>query len=131
MANPSGDAPLLDSKDESSSQPAFPNTRWMKLTTDFSRNPGVFDDVFKRIKGTIDTFPLTNTRVLVSFLDMMPPAFEGAKLSVTKMMSSHFQVSHTMTLSGGSNSGYRFGANYVGTQLYSPSEVKIHGGFDP
>ena len=53
----------------------------------------------------------------------MPPAFEGAKLSVTKMLSSHFQVSHSMTLSGGSNSGYKFGANYVGTQLYSPSEV--------
>lgn len=87
----------------------------MKITTDFSRNPGVFDDVFKRIK------------------EMMPPAFEGAKLSVTKMMSSHFQVSHTMTLSGGSNSGYRFGANYVGTQLYSPSEVYpvILGDIDP
>jgi mitochondrial import receptor subunit TOM40 len=55
----------------------------------------------------------------------MPPAFEGAKLSVTKMLSSHFQVSHSMTLSSGTNSGYKFGANYVGTQLYSQSEVKI------
>lgn len=54
----------------------------------------------------------------------MPPAFEGAKLSVTKMLSSHFQVSHSMTLSSGSNSGYKFGANYLGTQLYSQSEVK-------
>ncbi len=53
----------------------------------------------------------------------MPQAFEGAKLSVTKMLSSHFQVSHSMTLSSGSNSGYKFGANYVGTQLYSQSEV--------
>lgn len=57
-------------------------------------------------------------------LDLMPPAFEGAKLSVTKMLSSHFQVSHSMTLSSGSNSGYKFGANYLGTQLYSQSEVK-------
>ena len=56
-------------------------------------------------------------------LDLLPPAFEGAKLSVTKMLSSHFQVSHSMTLSGGTNSGYKFGANYVGTQLYSQSEV--------
>ena len=54
----------------------------------------------------------------------MPPTFEGAKLSVTKMLSSHFQVSHSMTLSSGSNSGYKFGANYVGTQLYSQSEVE-------
>lgn len=53
----------------------------------------------------------------------MPPTFEGAKLSVTKMLSSHFQVSHSMTLSSGQNSGYKFGANYVGTQLYSQSEV--------
>jgi len=54
----------------------------------------------------------------------MPPTFDGAKLSVTKMLSSHFQVSHSMTLTSGSNSGYKFGANYVGTQLYSHAEVK-------
>lgn len=54
----------------------------------------------------------------------MPPAFEGAKLSVTKMLSSHFQVSHSLTLSAGSSCGYKFGANYVGTQLYSQSEVR-------
>ena len=57
-------------------------------------------------------------------LDLMPPAFEGAKLSVTKMLSSHFQVSHSLTLSAGSSCGYKFGANYVGTQLYSQSEVR-------
>ena len=58
----------------------------------------------------------------------MPPAFEGAKLSVTKVLSSHFQVTHSMTLSTVTNSGYKFGANYLGTQLYSQSEVskKIH-----
>lgn len=111
MANPSGDAPSfkdelgLKPNEPSSTAPAFPNTRWMKLTTDLSKNPGVFDDVFKKIK------------------DLMPPTFEGAKLSVTKMLSSHFQVTHSMTLSGGQNSGYKFGANYVGTQLYSQSEV--------
>jgi len=112
MANPSGDAPLINAglgikPDEQQAQatPAFPNTRWMKLTTDLSKNPGIFDDVFKKIK------------------DLMPPTFEGAKLSVTKMLSSHFQVSHSMTLSSGQNSGYKFGANYVGTQLYSQSEV--------
>lgn len=54
----------------------------------------------------------------------MPPTFEGAKLSITKILSSHFQVSHSLTLGSGTNSGYKFGANYVGTQLYSQSEVK-------
>ncbi|UJR15707.1 hypothetical protein I4U23_002642 [Adineta vaga] len=121
MSNVSGDSSLINpdkpSKldEPSMSSPSFPNTRWMNITTDFSRNPGVFDDVFKKIK------------------DLMPPAFEGAKLSVTKMLSSHFQVSHSMTLSSGSNSGYKFGANYVGTQLYSQAEVfpVILGDIDP
>jgi len=54
----------------------------------------------------------------------MPPIFEGAKLSVTKMLSSHFQVSHSMTLNTGSTSAYKFGANYIGTQLYTQSEVQ-------
>ena len=53
----------------------------------------------------------------------MPPTFEGAKLSVTKMLSSHFQVSHSLALNS-TNSGYKFGANYVGTQLYTQSEVR-------
>ena len=60
MVQGSGDAAFIDpnnpSKDaeQPSSQsagPAFPNTRWMNSTTDLSRNPGVFDDVFKKIKG--------------------------------------------------------------------------------
>lgn len=59
MANISGDAPLIDPKisskpaEQPPSSPAFPNTRWMNATTDLSRNPGVFDDVFKKIKGEI------------------------------------------------------------------------------
>ncbi|CAF0949803.1 unnamed protein product [Rotaria sordida] len=121
MANVSGDSTSTDTTKSSKideqqlSQPSFPNTRWMNITTDFSRNPGIFDDVFKKIK------------------DLMPPAFEGAKLSVTKMLSSHFQVSHSMTLSNSSTSGYKFGANYLGTRLYSQSEVfpVILGDMDP
>ncbi|CAF0905452.1 unnamed protein product [Adineta ricciae] len=121
MANTSGDSPLINPDkplkldEQATSVPAFPNTRWMNVTTDFSRNPGILDDVFKKIK------------------DLMPPTFEGAKLSVTKMLSSHFQVSHSMTLSSGSNCGYKFGANYVGTQLYSQSEIfpVILGDADP
>jgi mitochondrial import receptor subunit TOM40 len=55
----------------------------------------------------------------------MPPTFDGAKLSITKMLSSHFQVSHSMALNSGGSSGYKFGSNYVGTQLYTQSEVRI------
>jgi len=64
MARASGDTPLIDpyipSKiattlgEQQLSQspvPSFPNTRWMNATTDLSRNPGIFDDVFKKIKG--------------------------------------------------------------------------------
>lgn len=131
MANVSGDSPLISpdkpSKldEQATSAPAFPNTRWMNVTTDLSRNPGILDDVFKKIKGT--SFVIDGIEIyleIIEYLDLMPPTFEGAKLSVTKMLSSHFQVSHSMTLSSGSNSGYKFGANYVGTQLYSQSEVE-------
>lgn len=58
-------------------------------------------------------------------VELTPIAFEGGKISVSKMLSSHFQVSHTMTLSNGPNNGYKFGANYAGTQLYSASEVRF------
>lgn len=55
MANLAGDSlvnnpPKLDEQQASPS--AFPNTRWIKITTDLTRNPGTFDDVFKKIKGT-------------------------------------------------------------------------------
>jgi mitochondrial import receptor subunit TOM40 len=59
----------------------------------------------------------------------MPPTFEGAKLSVTKILSSHFQVSHSLVLNTGASSGYKFGGNYVGTQLYSQSEVNYSTDF--
>ena len=64
MNQASGDTPLIDPNSSSkiattigeqelaqSPVPSFPNTRWMNITTDFSRNPGIFDDVFKKIKG--------------------------------------------------------------------------------
>ena len=134
MAHASGDSPYMDLSNPSKvdptaneqqlsqpSSPSFPNTRLMNSTTDLSRNPGIFDDVFKKIKGKIEFHLLILIENLS--LDLMPPTFEGAKLSVTKLLSSHFQVSHSMTLSSGANSGYKFGANYVGTQLYSHAEI--------
>jgi len=107
MTQASGDTNPIDSNKTTvqSPVPSFPNTRYMTVTTDLSRNPGIYDDLFKKIK------------------DLIPPTFEGAKLSVTKILSSHFQVSHSLALASGTNSGFKFGANYVGTQLYSQSEI--------
>jgi len=54
---------------------------------------------------------------------VFPMNFEGAKLLVNKGLSSHFQVTHTMTLASTVPSEYRFGATYVGTRMLSPSEA--------
>jgi len=77
-------------------------------------NPGTMEELHKRCK------------------DVMPVFFEGAKLMVNKGLSNHFQVSHTINLSS-AQSGYRFGATYVGTKQYGPSEAfpVILGDIDP
>jgi mitochondrial import receptor subunit TOM40 len=71
--------------------------------------------------------------VLFCFTDVMPVFFEGAKLMVNKGLSNHFQVSHTINLCSAAPSGYRFGATYVGTKQYGPSEAfpVILGDIDP
>lgn len=63
----------------------------------------------------------------------MPTNFEGAKLMIQKGISYHFQVSHTLNLCTSNNSGYRFGAIYVGSKQISPSELfpVILGDIDP
>lgn len=57
--------------------------------------------------------------------ELFPQTFEGGRFLVSKGLSSHFQVSHTLTMSQVSpqDSGYKFGATYIGTKQYSPSEV--------
>lgn len=77
-------------------------------------NPGTMEELHKRCK------------------DVMPVFFEGAKLMVNKGLSNHLQVSHTINLSS-AQSGYRFGATYVGTKQYGPSEAfpVILGDIDP
>lgn len=69
-------------------------------------------------------------------LEVYPIPFEGAKLMYSKGLSNHFQVSHTLTMNPNpspGNSGYRFGATYVGTKQLSPSEAfpVILGDIDP
>lgn len=49
--------------------------------------------------------------------------FEGAKLLINKGLNSNFQVSHTLTMSNVTPSGYRFGATYVGSKMLSQTEA--------
>lgn len=67
-------------------------------------NPGTYEECHRKCK---EVFPLQ---------------MEGVRLVVSKGLSNHFQVSHTLTLSTVGESGYRFGATYVGSKLISPAE---------
>ena len=60
---------------------------------------------------------------LIILTDLFPQVFEGGKLIVSKGLSSHFQISHTLSLSTFQPSGYRFGATYVGVKQLSVTEV--------
>ncbi|XP_035222918.1 mitochondrial import receptor subunit TOM40 homolog 1-like [Stegodyphus dumicola] len=67
--------------------------------------------------------------------DVFPTTFEGSKLMINKMLSSHFQVSHSINLSMSNTtpSGYRFGATYVGSNQVGPMEAYpiLLGDIDP
>lgn len=82
---------------------------------DNALNPGTFEDLHKNCK------------------DVFPQVFEGGKLIISKGLSSHFQISHTMSLATFQPSGYRFGCTYVGTKQFSPQEAfpVLIGDIDP
>lgn len=67
-------------------------------------NPGSFEDIHKKVK------------------DLYPQNFDGARLVINKILSDHFNVTHTITLSSVTPSGYKFGAKYVGTKVVSLKE---------
>lgn len=71
------------------------------------KNPGTYEDLHKKCK------------------ELFPQNFEGGKLIISKGLSSHFQISHTINMSGTNPalSGYRFGTTYIGSKQLSPSEV--------
>ena len=52
---------------------------------------------------------------------------------LTRGLSNHFQISHTINMSSVTPSGYRFGATYVGTKQLSPTEAYpiLLGDIDP
>ncbi|XP_068159392.1 mitochondrial import receptor subunit TOM40 homolog 1 [Drosophila tropicalis] len=78
-------------------------------------NPGTVEELHKKCK------------------DIQAITFEGAKIMLNKGLSNHFQVSHTINMSTTAPSGYRFGATYVGTKQYSPTEAfpVLLGDIDP
>ncbi|XP_076374343.1 mitochondrial import receptor subunit TOM40 homolog 1 [Megalopta genalis] len=67
-------------------------------------NPGSFEDLHKKVKA------------------LYPQNFEGARLIIKKVLSDHFNVTHSITLSSVTPSGYKFGASYEGTKLVGPKE---------
>ncbi|WKX96747.1 hypothetical protein Q1695_012861 [Nippostrongylus brasiliensis] len=85
------------------SQPPTPAADATAAPTKPSTNPGSFEELHRKTR------------------DVFPMCFEGAKVMVTKGLSSHFQVSHTLSISP-TNTGYRFGATYVGTKVAGPQE---------
>lgn len=79
------------------------------------KNPGTIEDLHKKCK------------------DVFPGVFEGCRLVVNKVLSNHFQISHSVIMSSLQPSGYRFGATYVGTKQISPMEAYpiLLGDIDP
>ncbi|XP_060520100.1 mitochondrial import receptor subunit TOM40 homolog 1-like [Cylas formicarius] len=65
--------------------------------------------------------------------NVFPTCFEGARVLLTRGLSNHFQISHTINMSSVTPSGYRFGATYVGTKQISPTEAYpiLLGDIDP
>ncbi|XP_060220645.1 mitochondrial import receptor subunit TOM40B isoform X2 [Meriones unguiculatus] len=55
--------------------------------------------------------------------DVFPAQMEGVKLVVNKVLSSHFQVSHTVHMSALGLPGYHLHAAYAGDWQLSPTEV--------
>ncbi|CAD5212667.1 unnamed protein product [Bursaphelenchus okinawaensis] len=80
----------------------------------YPNNPGSYDEIHRKCR------------------DLFPMCFEGAKVMLQKGLSQNFQVSHTLSISK-ANTGYRFGATYVGEKVVGPGESYpvILGDTDP
>jgi mitochondrial import receptor subunit TOM40 len=90
------DPPSSDSKPPSSIEPSA-------HSPPANHNPGSYEELHRKCR------------------DVFPMCFEGAKLMVQKGLSQHFQVSHTLSISS-ANTGYRFGATYIGSKECGPGE---------
>lgn len=115
--------------------PPPPPAQTLSSTEESLGNPGTVEDLHKKTKGfcLIDNLVKQIINFEIIYLDVFPVNFDGAKLMVNKGLSNHFQISHTLNMSSLTPSGYRFGATYVGTQQYGPSEAYpiLLGDIDP
>ncbi|KAM6229309.1 mitochondrial import receptor subunit TOM40B isoform 1-T1 [Spheniscus humboldti] len=68
-------------------------------------SPGSFDELHRQCK------------------EIFPQQMEGVKLIVTKTLSSHFQVTHTVHMSTLGPSSYHFNATFVGDRQLGPTEA--------
>lgn len=85
--------------------PGMPQGQPLIDPTLAAANPGSYEDLHKKSK------------------ECAPIIFEGLKFTMNKMLSTHFQVNHSINMSSVMPSGYKFGATYLGNKQISPSEV--------
>nr|CAD7438027.1 unnamed protein product [Timema bartmani] len=106
----------------------------------FALTPAQICEISESAKGLLSNmdqidlqFELIDVQGSEELKNVFPIVFEGAKLMVNKGLSNHFQVSHTLNMSSVTQSGYRFGATFVGTKQYTPSEAfpVLLGDIDP
>lgn len=69
------------------------------------QNPGTYEDLHKKAK------------------DVMPTIFEGFRFTLNKLISSHFQINHAISLSSLTPSNYKFGATFIGSNQVSAHEA--------
>ncbi|XP_050311661.1 mitochondrial import receptor subunit TOM40 homolog 1-like isoform X2 [Anthonomus grandis grandis] len=102
----------------SAGAPGFPEKKPTDLQApqeETIENPGPLEEIHTKCKN------------------VFPTCFEGGRIMLTRGLSNHFQISHTINMSSVTPSGYRFGATYVGTKQISPSEAYpiLLGDIDP
>lgn len=69
-------------------------------------NPGSYEELFNKTRG------------------IFPAIFDGFRLNIGKPLTSAFQVSHIVQLSGGpQGSSYKFGSTYVGGSQEDPNPI--------
>lgn len=108
-------------------------------------NPGTYEELSKKCKGTkhfinnvLQCFRLleNNNSYIFCFwliLEIFPQPFEGAKVVLNKSLNQGFQISHALTMSSLTPTGYRFGSTYIGCNIIPPSDpaLVLFGDTDP
>lgn len=72
-------------------------------------------------RPTSESGPLLYEDIHRKVKDLQPMIFDGLRLALSRPLSPHLQLSHSITM-GMMNSSYKFGANYMGTKQVSPIE---------